>query len=71
MQWGIPNVSIINYSSIGDDTEGPYENKNNSMQFLNNTSWIKGKHTFRFGGEIPEGSVQPGRQPVCARSMDI
>lgn len=52
VQWGIPNVSIINYSSIGDDTEGPYENKNNSLQFVNNTSIIRGKHTFRFGGEI-------------------
>ncbi|MBS1875505.1 MAG: TonB-dependent receptor [Acidobacteria bacterium] len=50
--WGIPNVTLINYSSIGDDTEGPYENKNNSLQFLNNTSWTHGKHTFRFGGEI-------------------
>jgi hypothetical protein len=52
VQWGIPNVTIANYASIGDDTEGPYENKNNSLQFLNNTSWIRGKHTLRFGGEI-------------------
>ena len=52
MQWGIPNVTLINYSSIGDDTEGPYENNNNSLQFLNNISWIRGKHTFRFGGEF-------------------
>lgn len=50
--WGIPNVTLINYSSIGDDTEGPYENKNSSLQFLNNTSWTRGKHSFRFGGEI-------------------
>ena len=52
VQWGIPNVSIANYNGIGDDTEGPYENQNRSIQFLNNTSIIKGKHTFRFGGEI-------------------
>ena len=24
--WGIPNVTLINYSSIGDSTEGPYAN---------------------------------------------
>lgn len=50
--WGIPSVGIANYSGLGDDSEGPYENKNSSLQFLNNTSWIHGKHTFRFGGEI-------------------
>ena len=52
ISWGIPSVGIQNYSGFGDDSEGPYENKNNSMQFLNNTSWIRGKHSFRFGGEI-------------------
>lgn len=50
--WGIPSVGITNYAGIGDDSEGPYENKNHSMQFLNNTSWIRGRHTIRFGGEI-------------------
>lgn len=49
--WGIPNVTLLNYSSIGDSTEGPYANNNNTLQFNDNLSWIKGKHTFRFGGE--------------------
>jgi hypothetical protein len=63
VQWGIPNVTIVNYSSIGDDTEGPYENKNSSLQFLNNTSIIRGKHTFKFGGEIRrDGYNQVGNQ---------
>ena len=52
MQWGIPNVTLINYSGIGDSTEGPYANDNNTLQFVDNFSWIRGKHTFRFGGEF-------------------
>ena len=45
-------MSLNSYSGFGDDTEGPYANENNTMQFLDNFSWIKGKHTFRFGGEF-------------------
>lgn len=53
VQWGIPNVSLQGvYAGFGNDSEGPYENNNASYQIINNLSWIHGKHTFRFGGEI-------------------
>src|SRR5689334_21609030 len=52
--WGIPNIVFQGdgFSSIGDSTEGPYANDNNTLQFIDNLSWIKGKHTFKFGGEF-------------------
>jgi hypothetical protein len=50
--WGIPNVTLIGYSSIGDSTEGPYANNNNTLQFVDNLSWVHGKHAFRFGAEF-------------------
>ena len=37
---------------MGDSTDGPFVNTNSSLQFLNNTSITRGKHSFRFGGEI-------------------
>ena len=52
VSWGIPAVGIPNYTGIGDSTDGPFENKNSTLQFLNNTSITRGKHSFRFGGEI-------------------
>ena len=52
VSWGIPAIGIANYTGIGDSTDGPFENKNSTLQFLNNTSVTKGKHSFRFGGEI-------------------
>jgi hypothetical protein len=52
VQWGIPNVTFANYNGFGDDTEGPYANDNNTTQFLDNFSWIHGKHTIRTGAEF-------------------
>lgn len=52
VQWGIPNVTINNYTAIGDSTEGPYANTNSTLQFVDNFSWIRGKHSIRFGGEF-------------------
>ena len=52
VSWGIPSIGIPNYTGIGDSTDGPFENKNSTLQFLNNTSITRGKHSFRFGGEI-------------------
>ena len=52
VSWGIPAIGIANYNGIGDSTDGPFENKNSTLQFLNNTSITRGKHSFRFGGEI-------------------
>jgi len=51
--WGIPNVSFSGdgFTAFGDNTDGPYENKNNTTQFIDNISWNHGKHSFKFGFE--------------------
>ena len=51
--WGVPSI-VLNgdgFSGFGDNSDGPYVNKNNTLQFVDNLSWIHGKHTFRFGFE--------------------
>lgn len=53
VQWGIPNVSLQGvYAGFGNDSEGPYENNNSAMQFIDNVTIVRGKHTFKFGGEV-------------------
>jgi hypothetical protein len=53
VQWGIPNISLQGlYAGFGNSSEGPYENNNSALQFVENFSWIRGKHSFKVGGEI-------------------
>ncbi len=74
--WGIPEVGITGFSGFGDSTEGPYVNHNHMFQWVDNLSWIRGKHSLRFGAEIrrdrynqignqfPRGSLGFGGQPT-------
>lgn len=53
VQWGIPNVSLQGvYEGFGNSSEGPYEIDNGAIQFVDNFSLIRGKHSFKFGGEL-------------------
>ena len=51
--WGIPAISFTGdgFSGIGDNTDGPYVIQNNTLQAVDTMSWVKGKHTLRFGFE--------------------
>jgi outer membrane receptor protein involved in Fe transport len=53
VQWGVPGSGFSGdgFSGLGDNTDYPYQNQNNTAQVVDNLSWIKGKHTFKFGGE--------------------
>jgi hypothetical protein len=50
--WGVPNVTMGNgLSSWGDNTSAPFVIDDSVTQVLDNFSWNRGKHSFRFGGE--------------------
>jgi len=51
--WGIPSVTFsgTGFNGIGDSTEGPFANDNNTLQLLDKLSWIHGKHNLRLGFE--------------------
>jgi hypothetical protein len=53
VQWGVPSVTLSGdgFSSPGDSSDDPYQIADNTTQFVDNLSWIKGKHTFKFGFE--------------------
>jgi Carboxypeptidase regulatory-like domain len=50
--WGIPSIGINGLSGFGDSTEGPYTNRNKVFEFIDNVSWIKGRHSFKVGAHF-------------------
>ncbi len=51
--WGIPQMrNLGEISGWGDDTNGPYILNDAIGQVIDNFSWIRGKHSIRFGGEV-------------------
>ena len=50
--WGIPSITITDFSAFGDSTEGPYTNRNHAFEFSDNVSWIRGRHSLKAGGSI-------------------
>jgi hypothetical protein len=50
--WGIPSIGINGLSGFGDSNEGPYTNENKVFEFIDNVSWIKGRHSFKVGAHV-------------------
>ena len=42
----------MNNVQLGPDRNAPQETIQNLYQFVDNVSWVKGKHNIRFGGEF-------------------
>ncbi|HWB95523.1 MAG TPA: carboxypeptidase-like regulatory domain-containing protein, partial [Bryobacteraceae bacterium] len=49
---GLPQFSVQNYTAFGDGTFAlPRLLRNTTLQWLDNLTWIKGRHTAKFGFE--------------------
>ena len=49
--WGIPDVSFTGFNDIGDINDGPFAVDNNTLQFVDKLTWLKGRHTIGMGAE--------------------
>ena len=50
---GIPAIDVPGYADMGDsDIFQPEDRKNHTFQFTDNLALIKGRHTFKFGGDL-------------------
>jgi len=52
LQGGYPSFQIPGWNNIGNDNTGnPFQFRDNSYLAAANLSWLKGAHSFRFGGD--------------------
>jgi carboxypeptidase family protein len=50
---GIPAINVPGYADMGDsDIFQPQIRKDNTFQFTDNLAWVRGRHTYKFGGDI-------------------
>jgi hypothetical protein len=49
---GVPFVNVSGLFSYGNNFEGEIPQTGNTYQGADNLSWVKGSHTFKFGGDI-------------------
>lgn len=49
---GMPNLNPEGYSGVGGSNWLPTQEYNNVLDFIQNVSWNKGSHAFKFGGEF-------------------
>ena len=51
--FGIPNIDFLNgnLSTYGNPTSSPFQINDKYFEWMDNFSWVIGKHSLRFGGE--------------------
>lgn len=49
---GLSFITITGFSPIGDEGNNPQKSVTNVYQFLNNASYVRGNHLFKFGADI-------------------
>ena len=58
VNFGMPTIDISGFNQLGGNSGWPLlTTPNKTFQFVDNISYIRGNHAFRFGGEIRHGST--------------
>jgi len=54
---GMPFMSLVDYSTIGDPEVGPRDTHQNTFSFNDSVEWIRGRHEVQFGGEYRRDQI--------------
>jgi hypothetical protein len=56
-QAGPPFVEVGGYASVGNPITGPDDSYQNTYSFMESVAWVRGKHEFKFGGEVQRDEI--------------
>ena len=71
LYWGVPNIGITGLSGLGEESDAPFINDDKTIQFVDNFSWIVGKHAYKFGGEYPSRALRSDWRGRHARPVRL
>jgi hypothetical protein len=49
---GLSLITVTGFSPLGDEGNNPQNSVTNVYQFLNNSSYVRGNHVFKFGADL-------------------
>jgi len=49
---GPPNFRLSGFTQFGNTIQGPQGRADDTFQYIDNVSWSRGRHYFKFGGEL-------------------
>jgi len=52
LYWGVPVFQISGFSNVGECNDCPFINYDTIIQFKDDFTWTRGKHSIKFGGEV-------------------
>ena len=55
---GFPNISVSGLTTLGGNKNFPKLTPDQSYDFIEQLSYLRGKHTFKFGGEVRRNLVE-------------
>ncbi|MCW5980038.1 MAG: TonB-dependent receptor [Bryobacteraceae bacterium] len=70
--WGIPRITaLVGVSGFGDESSGPFTVDDGILQVSDTFSWIRGKHSLRFGGEFRYDQYPQGGNEFARGSFEF
>jgi len=50
--FGLSQINVTGFATLGQEINSPNHNENNTIQFLDHATWVRGRHTLKFGADF-------------------